>query len=713
MKVELLKDRIMILINSNKPYRLDIRKIADKLGMEGTADFIMLNKALNSLEEEYVLDRNEDNCFASFEKSGLVKGVLRLNRKGFGFVDDENGKDSYYITPEDMHNAIDQDEVIIRAVNTEGCVLRIVKRNRNHIIGTVHTSKKGKPYVILDDDRFSTFRCVLQGDAERLTDGLKVRFRIIRSEVGFGLNSTLYVEVDQIIGHINDPGIDVAAILLDHDIIASFNEDVMKEVKKLPYKVTEADQIGRVDLRELFTCTIDGDDSKDFDDAVSVKKEGDTWRLWVHIADVSYYVKEGSAIDKEALRRGTSTYVCDRVVNMLPQALSNGICSLNPDIDRCALTCEMVIDGHGEITDYELYPSLIHSDRRMTYRKVNEILADTDTEYQDIASHFITMKELADVIRARREGLGAIDFDRDEAAVICDKKGKPVDVVLRDRGAAEMLIEDFMVTANECVARHMKYLEYPCLYRIHEAPDARKMREFVRLSRIMGHAFKGNVTSVHPKEVQECLNSFKDSESYPVISTLMLRTMAKARYDARCLGHFGLGLDEYLHFTSPIRRYPDLIVHRMLRKYCFEGRMNNMDRDISLMDEYAMSTSESERRSVEAEREVTKMKMAEYMEGHIGEVFEATVSGVAKFGMFVQLPNLVEGLVRVESLPDYFIYDSDNYCLYGTTSGVTYSIGQSVKVKCVKADKATSSIDFEVLKKAKKKRQGGYKWERN
>lgn len=705
--MEQLKELLLNKISNGKQGEYDLEKLAKLLKMTTTSDFIMLNKALNELENEYAIVRNQKNAFTTAKQAGIYKGVLTLNRKGFGFLDlDENN--SIYIGPEDLMGAMDKDEVVVRLfssnANGDGEVIKVLCRHTDTCIGTFSVGKGGIQ-VVLDDERIKGRIVVLNLSKYKVVTGTKAMFKIIKYA------KPVQLEILQLLGHKDDPGVDVLSVLLQYDIEPEFPEDALKQAESIAQTVEPEQKIGRKDLTNKIVVTIDGDDSKDFDDAISIEKVGHNYKLGVHIADVSYYVDEYSPLDLEAEKRGTSTYVTDRVVPMLPHVLSNGICSLNPKVERLTLTCEMEIDKTGNVKNYEIYPSFIRSTERMTYSNVNKILADdkiVTKKYEHLGDLFSMMQDCASRIRQRRVHDGCIDFDKEEAKILVDKYGKVRDIQLRERGESERIIEDFMICANEVVAKHTKWLEVPCLYRIHETPLAKKMREFAKVSLMMGHKFKGNVEDIHPLEVQRCLEEFKDSSEYPVISTMMLRSMQKAKYDSKCLGHFGLALNEYLHFTSPIRRYPDLIVHRMLRKYCFNtcSDVDVINNDEIKMEKLGHETSDRERASTDAEREVDDMKKAEFMENKVGTVYEGVISSVTKFGFFVELPNTIEGLVHVQTLSDdYYHFEDTSYSLIGEHTKKSYRLGQVVMVKLTGASKEKRTIDFAIFNPKKKKKQ--------
>ncbi len=703
-----LKNKIIQLIEDNPKGTYNIEKLAKETNQVSTSEFVQLNKVVNELEEEFIILRNQQNMFSSAKQEGVEKGIIKINKKGFGFLDLEDY--SIYIPVAQLAGAMNLDEVVVKVTeqkedSREGEVIHILKRNSPYCIGTLEY-RRGQVIVFPDDQRIKGEIKVVNLKKFKFATGTKARFKILK------FIEPIELEIEQLIGHKDDPGVDILSVLLNYDIEPTFPNEVIQEAESIEQDVTPKQREGRKDLTQKITVTIDGNDSKDFDDAITIKKEGKNFRLGVHIADVSYYVQEGTPLDVEARKRGTSTYVTDRVVPMLPQLLSNGICSLNPKVERLTLTCEMVVDEKGMVSDYELYSSVIRSTERMTYSDVNKILSGDEKlqkKYQHLGDLFELMSECATRIRQRRMGAGAIDFDKKEAKIIVDKNGKAIDVKLRERGESERIIEDFMIVANEVVARHMRWVDCPSLYRVHEDPTPKKLREFARVSLSLGHKFKGNIDKIHPLEIQKCLNEYKEDEAaYPVLSTLMLRAMQKARYDQQCLGHFGLALQEYLHFTSPIRRYPDLIVHRMLRKYVFEGcaDLKVLEGDQQLVSDLAIETSNCERASTDAEREVDDMKKAEYMENHIGMIEEGIISSINSFGFFVELPNTIEGLVHVQTLrDDHYIFDQSNLTLMGSRTGMVYRMGQKVRVQCIGANKRNRTIDFQVMKPKKNKVQ--------
>lgn len=596
------------------------------------------------------------------------------------------------------------DLVVVELVNkkgldrVEGRIVKVLKHESNTYVGEINF-KNDVGYVTLDEDKVNLEVVVTKDNSLNAVDGHKVVVEIIKRIS----NKKAEGKVIKIIGHKNDPGVDILSIVYKYDINTSFPEDVEEEVKSLPMEVREEDLKGRRDLREERIFTIDGDDTKDIDDAISIKKEGSTYTLGVHIADVSYYVKEDSPLDKEAMDRGTSVYLVDRVIPMLPHELSNGICSLNPNVDRLAISCVMKYDGEAKLLDYDIFPSVIRSRKQMTYKNVNSILEKNIVPegYEEFVDDLKTMSEFATILRKAKVKRGYLDFDVDEAKILVDEACVPYEITKRERGTGENLIEDFMIAANECVATHIYNMDLPFIYRIHESPKEDKIRDFLSFVSNLGYQVTGDLKGNKSIAVQKLLKFVHDKKEGPILTSLLLRCMQKAIYSPTNVGHFGLGSSCYTHFTSPIRRYPDTTVHRLLRTYLF-----NHDLSSHTIHHYeeklvfvADHSSAMERASVDCEREVEDMKMAEYMENHIGEEFEGMISSVMSFGMFVELDNLVEGLVPVRLMDDYFTFDEERMTLVGEKSHVKYTIGERVLIKVVAASKEAKTIDFEIVKK--------------
>ena len=706
-------ERILALIKGNDYRGMNASEIAAHCDMQTSSDFSEVLKTLNDLEASRVIARDRKERYFLSEQLGYVTGTLRINQKGFGFV--EYDDESFYVARENLGLGMDRDIVYANKWtnydgSVEGEVKEVIEHNVKTLVGVVKI-KEGRKYFLPDHDLINRRVLVTNFDDFKLVNDSKVIVAIDH------YGQTLKCHIEKEIGYKYDPGVDILSVLLEKNINPEFNDAVKEQVAGIEEEVNPSEYANRSDLRNLLTITIDGEDARDLDDAISIEKIDQQYRLYVHIADVSYYVREGSPIDKEAYERGTSVYVVDRVVPMLPHALCNGICSLNPHVDRLALTCMMEINRAGTVTNYKIFPSVINSDERMTYTDVNAILSGskkTQARYPHLLQMCLDMKVCAGIIRRRRDRLGAIDFDTREAKVLVDEKGRPTDIKLRERGEAERIIEDFMIAANETVAGHVKWLETPSMYRIHEQPDPKKLKDFIRTAKTLGYNFHGGIQNVYPSQLQEMLNEARGNDDYFVLSSFMLRSMQKARYDNRCMGHFGLALKEYLHFTSPIRRYPDLIVHRMLRKYVFQENHNSlqMKKDDEWCEEAAMQASDRERNAVDAEREVDDMKKAEYMEKHVNEVFEGVVSGTTKFGMFVELENTVEGLVHISTIQDdYYHYDELTRALIGEHTAKEYRMGQKVKVVCVAANRFKREIDFELVEPGRKpkKKHSDYK----
>lgn len=703
-----IKEAVITLVKKDDYKGMNATQIAKELKMEDKHSFTSLVNELTALESQRILARDEKDRYFQSSQLGYVSGKLRINPKGFGFVETTDA--SFYVANNALGLGMDQDIVYARTWtnndgSTEGKVIEVLEHHTTQVVGVIKV-KDGHTYFLPDHFMNNRQFKITNFDDFRLVNDSKVIIAID------SYHKTLKCHIIKEIGYKYDPGIDILSVLLEKDINPEFNERVQAEVKRMPEAIAKEEYANREDHRALLTITIDGEDAKDLDDAISVERITKGYRLYVHIADVSYYVRANSALDKEAYARGTSVYVVDRVVPMLPHALCNGICSLNPKVDRLTLTCMMEIDSTGKVGTYKIYPSIINSNERMTYTKVNAIIAK-DAKAQQEYPHLIAMcqdmKELSAIIRRRREKLGAIDFDTKEAKIIVDASGKPKDIVLRERGEAERMIEDFMIAANETVATHVKWMDVPSMYRIHEQPEPKKMREFAHIAKSLGYHFQGGIQNVYPTQLQSLLKEAKGQENYGVLSTFMLRSMQKARYDNHCIGHFGLALKNYLHFTSPIRRYPDLVVHRMLRKYVFEGVSDpeKMKKDDEWCCEAAFQASDRERNAVEAEREVDDMKKAEYMEERVGTIYSGVISGITKFGMFVELDNTIEGLVHISTMnDDYYRYDDSMKILIGEHLANTYRMGQNVKVQCVSANRFKREIDFElVVKKERKKKR--------
>ena len=697
-----MKDRILeILKEENKA--LSIYEINDMLGLNTKEELQSLLKDLEELINELKVYYTNKNKYLLFSNSHLKTGKLIVNKKGYGFVDIE-GKDDVYISSSNMNGAIHGDLVIVeitskKGIDLEGRILKVIKRELKSVVGTI-IKIKNKLVLKLDDDKYN-FNVILKKESMKdVVEGHKVVVELLNKVD----NRNFSGQVTKIIGHVNDPGVDILSIAAKHNINDIFSEEVMHQVDNIPNEVLEEEYIGRIDLRDKMIFTIDGDDTKDIDDAISLDiLNNGNYKLGVHIADVSYYVKEDSPLDKEAFDRGTSVYLADRVIPMLPHKLSNGICSLNPNVDRLTISCDMEIDSNGEVVSYDIYESVINSNIQMTYKNVNKILEENiiPEGYEKYSDTLLKMKELADILRKNKTGKGYIDFDLDESKIIVNELGEAIDVKLRDRGTGEKLIEDFMIAANETVARHIFYMDYPFVYRVHGEPNEEKIDKFLNFVSILGYSITGNLRKITPKAMQDILKQLKGAKEYTMLSSQLLRSMQKAIYDTKNIGHFGLASKCYTHFTSPIRRYPDQTVHRLLRTYLFNKNLNKetLNRWEHKLPFVAEHSSIKERNSIECEREVDDMKKAEYMEKHIGEEFDGIISGVMSFGVFVELPNLIEGLVRVEDIKgDYYTYDENAFALIGKKNKRGYRLGDNIRVIVKAASKEKHTVDFEIAK---------------
>lgn len=698
-------DILNILKNSDKA--LDIYELHDMLHINTVEGAKELTDELRKLTDEVVVYHSNKDKYMMLEKSHLRKGVMRTNKKGFGFVEVENMDDDIYVAQDNMNGAIHDDIVLVEITSKmnldrlEGRILKVIKRQVQRYIGEITFDAKGKGHIKLDDNKIKLNIEIPKDKSLNAVDGHKVVVELVKK-----LNNNLKYEgkVVEIIGHKNDPGVDILSIIYKYNINTVFPDDVKEEVANINMEVLPEEYHGRRDLRDQMIFTIDGDDTKDIDDAISIEKFANGhYKLGVHIADVSYYVKEGSPLDNEAMERGTSVYLVDRVIPMLPHELSNGICSLNPNVDRLAISCVMEFDSTGKQLDYEIFPSVIKSRIQMTYKKVNSILEKNVVPegYEPYADTLREMSELATILRKAKVRRGYINFDIDEAKILVDENCKPTEITVRERGVGENLIEDFMIAANECVATHIYFMNLPFIYRVHEVPKEEKIRSFLGFVSNLGYSIPGDIKDTKPTTMQRILKALEDKPEYKILSSLLLRCMQKAVYKPVNLGHYGLASTCYTHFTSPIRRYPDTTVHRLLRTYLFENKIDNAT--IRKWEEklvyVADHSSDRERASVDCEREVEDMKMAEYMESHIGEEFDGMISSVTSFGMFVELDNLVEGLVPLRDMPDFFVYDEERMTLTGEKSHVKYTIGERVRVKVVRASKEDKTIDFEIVKK--------------
>lgn len=660
-----------------------------------------LEQILNELMTEGRIVCSKRGKFSKSEEKKIT-GTFQAHPKGFGFVSVEGEKEDIFIPESETNGAMHMDTVEISVSpavtgrRKEGKVLHVLERGMKQVVCTYQLNKNFG-FAVPDNPKFGSDIFIPLERSKGAVNGHKVVVEITQyGKKGKNPEG----KVVEILGHINDPGVDILSIVRAYGLPVEFDPKVMTQVEHVAKPVSEADMAGRMDLRDWQMVTIDGEDAKDLDDAVSLTMDHENYILGVHIADVSNYVQEHSALDTEALKRGTSVYLVDRVIPMLPHALSNGICSLNQGEERLALSCIMTVNPKGEIIDHTITESVICVDRRMTYTNVKKILADHDpevmAEYEPLVPMFEKMTELAAILRKKRMKRGYIDFDFPETKVILDKNGNPVDIRPYDRNVATKLIEDFMLAANETVAAEYYWRELPFVYRTHEQPDAEKIQKLSTFINNFGYSLHIGSDEVHPKELQKLLEKIDGTSEEPLISRLTLRSMKQARYTVENTGHFGLAADCYCHFTSPIRRYPDLQIHRII-KDSLRGRLGEkrIGHYTQILPEVAKHASEMERRADEAERETIKLKKVQYMENHIGETFAGVISGVAEYGFFVELENTVEGLVRVTSLTDdFYQYYEETYELVGEATNRRFKLGQQVRVTVDNCDRIMRTIDF-------------------
>ena len=648
-------------------------------------------------------DKNKKEQLEGIQAEGTFIG----HPKGFGFVEIEGQDEDIFIPESDTGTAMHQDKVRIIIRNDkkegkrqEGVVVKVLERGMPEIVGTYQLNRDFG-FVISDNPKFSKDIFIPRKEAAGIKNGDKVIAVI--TDYGSG-NKNPEGKIKENLGNIRTPGTDILAIVKSFGIPSEFPEKVMKQAQRVPDHVLDADRDGRLDLRHLQTVTIDGEDAKDLDDAISLTKEGDIYHLGVHIADVSNYVQYNSALDREALKRGTSVYLADRVVPMLPERLSNGICSLNQGEDRLALSCLMDINEKGKVVSHQIAETVINVNERMCYTDVKNILEDTDEEakkrYDALIPMFFMMKELSGILRNSRHHRGSIDFDFPESKIILNAAGKAIDVKPYEANVATKIIEDFMLMANETVAQEYCTEEIPFVYRTHDNPDPEKVESLLTLLHNQGVKIQKAKEEITPKEIQQIIESIEGLPNEAMISRLVLRSMKQAKYTTECSGHFGLAAKYYCHFTSPIRRYPDLQIHRIIKdnlrgRLMREGRTEHY---AEILDEVARQSSVCERRADEAERESDKLKKAEYMSYHLGEEFEGIISGVTGWGLYVELPNTVEGLVHVNTLrDDYYIFDQETYELRGEMTKKVYKLGDKVRVRVADADKMLKTVDFELV----------------
>ena len=653
-----------------------------------------LEEVLSELLEERKISITKKGKYV-ITKEHYIEGYFISNDRGFGFVEVEGQDEDYFIPEDKVNGAFHHDMVLIQVEDSqtgkrkEARVVKVLSHEIQQVVGYFQKSKNFG-YVLPDNQKIAQDIYIPGKDTMGAVTGHKVVVQI----TDYGTNGRKPEgKIIEIIGHINDPGVDIISIVKNYDIPTEFPEEVMKQIENIPDEVPEEDKVGRKDIRDWQTVTIDGEDAKDLDDAVTLTKEDGIYTLGVHIADVSHYVTENSPLDKEAVKRGTSVYLVDRVIPMIPHKLSNGICSLNHDVDRLALSCIMKINEKGEIIDHEIVESLINVNERMTYTAVKEIIVDKNPETMERYKDLVPMFEF---LRERRYKRGAIDFEFPECKIKLNQGGKPISIEPYDRNKATKIIEDFMLAANETIAEDFYWRQLPFVYRNHEEPDMEKVSQLTTFINNFGYSVKMSKEQIHPKELQKLLKNIEGTPEEALISRITLRSMKRAEYTPECKGHFGLAAKYYCHFTSPIRRYPDLQIHRIIKE-----ALNNKltDKHIShfnhILPEVTKNCSITERRADDAERDTEKLKKAEYMMGYIGEEYEGVISGVTNFGIYVELPNTVEGLIHVSNMmDDHYIYDENTYSMTGERTKKTYKLGQKVKIRVEAADKVARTIDF-------------------
>ncbi len=669
-----------------------------------------LNRILNELLAEGKLSLTKKGKFikAKYSDKELV-GTFISHPKGFGFVEIEGRDEDLYIPENFVNGAFHKDTVRVSLLSgysagqngrrQEAQVIEILARGMKQIVGIYDKSNKNYGFVMPDNTKVGEDIFVPVERSKGAVSGHKVVCEI----TDYGKNNRKPEgKITEILGHVNDPGVDIMSIVKGYELPTEFSEKIMHQVERVANEVSEADMAGRRDLRAVQMVTIDGEDAKDLDDAVSLTRDGALYQLGVHIADVTNYVQENSALDWEARERGTSVYLVDRVIPMLPHKLSNGICSLHAGENRLALSCLMTIDQKGEVVSHEIVESVIRVDRRMSYTSVKKILDDKDEEtcreYEELVPMFELMRELAGILREKRKKRGSIDFDFPESKIILDGQGHPVEIKPYERNVATKIIEDFMLIANETVAEHFHWMELPFVYRTHDNPDPEKISKLGTFIRNFGYSIKSRQEEIHPKELQKLLAKIEDTPEEALISRLTLRSMKQAKYTIDCTGHFGLACQYYCHFTSPIRRYPDLQIHRIIKEQ-IRGRLNEkrIEHYSEILPEVAKHSSEMERRADEAERETDKLKKVEFMEQHIGEIYEGVISSITTWGVYVELPNTIEGMIHVSMLPgDYFYYDDETYEMVGQATDIRYKLGQKILVRVNATDRLLRTIDFDI-----------------
>lgn len=699
-----MEQEILEILNNKKNTSLTSIEINDFLGLHSVEEYTNVENTLSKLcQEGKIYYSEKKKRYTIITNTNYKTGKLIVNPKGYGFVilDQSFSEDDVYINGNNLLDARNNDTVLIEIINKktrEGRIVRILKHDDSLLVGEYYI-ENGIGYVKPDREGYLPL-IVTDEDMKDVVPGHKVLIKPVifgHERVG---------KIVKIIGHKNDVGVDVLSYVYQYEFDPAFSDDIMKVLEDIPAVVTDEEIIGRLDLRDRVIFTIDGDDTKDIDDAISIKKiSSDVYELGVHIADVSHYVKKDSLLDKEAYERGTSVYLVDRVIPMLPHKLSNGICSLNPNVDRLALSCIMNINSKGYVIKYKINKSVIRSRKQMTYNCVNQILEEgiIPSGYQDYVSDLKLMQELSTILRKKMINHGYLEFNRPEAKISVDGFGHPVEINLRKQLTGEELIENFMIVANETVAGYIEDMKVPGIYRVHDKPNKEKLAVFINFLNRKGYNIKADINKFKAFDYQRLLKLFKGREDEIILNTMAIQTMAKAKYSDINIGHFGIASKRYAHFTSPIRRYPDLTLHRLVKEYTDMMSPQTVSYWKNKLFEIAIHTSKKEQDAINCERDVEKMKKAEYMEGHIGERFMGVISGVCEFGFFVELANTVEGLVKIDTLGnDYYVYNKELNAILGKHSKNNYMYGDKVLVEVVKSSKELAQVDFIVVKESSK-----------
>lgn len=697
-----IKNNIIKYISSNNYKPMTKEELALEFNID-IKEYRTFFEILRNLEKEGSLFKTKREKYVLASSENLYKGILQGNKAGFAYFIEENKSIAdVFISKDRLNKAKHKDTVLVRIIldatenrSAEGEVVRIIEKSKTPIVGTYKDSKQFG-FVIPDDSKYGFDIFIAKRDKNGAKNNDKVVIKL-KDEVKNGKSPEGIIT--SVLGNKNEKGVDISSIALEFQLPYEFSNKLLEKADTVPQKVSKEEIKKRHDFRDLFTVTIDGEDAKDFDDAVSIDKKGDNYILYVHIADVAHYVAKGSALDREAYKRGNSIYLLDRVIPMLPKQLSNGICSLNPNEDRLTITCKMEINHKGKVVDYKFFESVVNSDYRLVYNHVSDILENKSDYYKDdfLNNKLKIMEELFEILRDKRKNRGSIDFNFVEPKIILDENGKAVDVVREERRVANRIIEEFMIVTNETVGAHFGYMEEPFIYRVHIEPSKEKVLQFKNIIKKFGYFLKGQ--DIYSKDFQKILEEVKGKPEEMLVSTLLLRSLSKAEYSLEPDIHFGLSSMFYSHFTSPIRRYPDLFIHRILKNFIHnKPNTKNMRAYLEMIDEVAHHCSMTERRAEEAEYEVTDMKMAEYMEQHIGEEFEGIISSLTNFGIFVQLKNGIEGLVQYSQMKDdYYTFNQESYIVVGETRNKIYNLGQEVTVKVIDASSSRRQIDFEFI----------------